>query len=780
MDKQKDNSTNPNLLQAALDYAARGWYVFPCNEQGPKAKKPYTKNGFKDATTDPDQIRKWWTRYPRALIGIDCDRSNLFVFDLDVKDDKDGILHFTKWGIDTGGGLMTLTPSLGWHIIFSGKGKSLTTEQGIDIRSKGGYIIAPPSIILDGDYPGEYQALGDWTRTPEPIPAGLMEAFESWRASFRGKPAQKNTQQATPVYKPDDVEKARDALDRLDPWRCDDYHAWIETGMSLSPLGAAGLNLWDSWSRRSTKYQEGVCAHKWKSFKPGHGLTLGSLFHWANDDDPRPGPARVVVPGPAKPATDSTDQQSGEEEEDQPFPIYSAMPDLPKVARLTDAEESQAKQAGRFIDEYVNFGMKDAPMSPRLFHQSYALAILSTAIARRVYVNVGTAQIFPNLYMLLSAPSTLYTKTTGYKSAMKLLETAGLSHLLLPDGVTPQSLITELSNRPQENFKDWNQDDKEEWQKERLFAGQRAWWIDELARLLSQFQQKHLADLLPIILRLYDCEPKIKVSTQVRGRETVRNAYLTICGPTTPAALREHLKNHDYWTNGLFARFLLVTPDTPPIRCFYPPPFPVPASLAEHLNKLSFQCLESPKENLLGPVLPPPAKEAQITPEVWKHWDNYQAAMFELVSKKAVPEKLSSYYGRLHEKAIKIAMLLAASDWVKMATGNPLVIQMSHWARAQQITEGYRNSLHRIVEDASQPIENDDDELAQKIINKLTIQPLKSIPELARAFHMSTGDKYNRLKQTLYDLIETNMIEPSERKGARGSSATVYQVVKNL
>ncbi len=390
---------------------------------------------------------------------------------------------------------------------------------------------------------------------------------------------------------------------------------------------------------------------------------------------------------------------------DYAFPIHSGMPELPKIAQLTDAEIKQGRKAGKFIDDYMTFATHDAPMSPPLFHQTYALAILSTAIARRVFVSVGTNAIYPNLYIMLSAPSTLYTKTTGYKSAMKLIETAGLSHLLLPDGVTPQSLITELSNRPQDNFKDWTQDDKEEWQQERLFAGQRAWWIDEAARLLSQFQQKHLADLLPIVLRLYECESKIKVSTQIRGRETVRNSYLTICGPTTPAALRSHLKTHDYWTNGLFARFLLVAPDTAPVRVFYPDPFPIPPALAKHINQLTFEKLEQPKENAIGPTPPPPATEAKITPEVKSKWDNYHAAMFEIISRKNVPEKLHACYGRFHEKAIKIAMLLAVSDWVRMAKGNPLVIQSHHWARAQEMTEGYRASLHRMIEDASTPME---------------------------------------------------------------------------
>jgi hypothetical protein len=417
------------------------------------------------------------------------------------------------------------------------------------------------------------------------------------------------------------------------------------------------------------------------------------------------------------------------------------------------------------------FGMKDAPMSPPLFHQTYALAILSTAIARRVYVNVGTSAIFPNLYMLLTAPSTLYTKTTGFRSALKVLDAAGLSHLLLPDGVTPQSLITEMSDRPQDNFKDWGQDTKEEWQQERLFAGQRAWWIDEAARLLSQFQQKHLADLLPIILRLYECEPKIKVSTQMRGRETVRNAYLTICGPTTPAALRPHLKTPDYWTNGLFARFLLITPDTAPVRVFYPDPFPIPTNLSKHINQLTFDRLESPKENVLGPVSAPPATEAKVPKEVRQYWDNYHAAMFELINKKAVPEKLSAWYGRLHEKAIKIAMLLAASDWAKAAKGNPLIIQPGHWARAQEITEGYRASLHRIVEESGQPIESEDDEMAEKLLTRVKSGTRNSRRELAQDLNMRTGIQRERFETMIAQLIKDGDLVEYDVQGKRGPSA---------
>ena len=270
-----------------------------------------------------------------------------------------------------------------------------------------------------------------------------------------------------------------------------------------------------------------------------------------------------------------------------------------------------------------------------------------------------------------------------------------------------------------------------------------------------------------------------KVSTQIRGHETVRNSYLTICGPTTPAALRSHLKTHDYWTNGLFARFLLVAPDTAPVRVFYPDPFPIPPGLAKHINQLTFERLEQPTENTIGPTPAPPAREAKITPEVKSKWDNYHAAMFEIISKRNVPEKLHACYGRFHEKAIKIAMLLAVSDWVRMAKGNPLVIQSHHWARAQEMTEGYRASLHRMIEDASTPMETEDDELLEKIVTRLQTSTRNSRRELAIDLNMQTGAKRANLDMIINQLVmDEILVEEEVRKTCGPSTMRLFVKMK--
>src|SRR5437016_6220027 len=79
---------SPTMLDAALAYAARGWAVFPCI---PGQKEPLTAHGCKDATTDLERLRAWWAEHPAANIGCAAGAiSGLTVFDVDMKQDKDG------------------------------------------------------------------------------------------------------------------------------------------------------------------------------------------------------------------------------------------------------------------------------------------------------------------------------------------------------------------------------------------------------------------------------------------------------------------------------------------------------------------------------------------------------------------------------------------------------------------------------------------------------------------------------------------------------------------
>lgn len=161
-------SEEPTNLVAALGYAERGWSVLPVHSAFnglcscgditcPRvAKHPMTARGVKDATTEPERIRAWWQSWPHANVGIATGRvSGIFVLDVDVHGRLNGQETLADLQLSherlpdtacaaTGGG--------GFHYYFlyptggdikSGVGR---LGPGLDARSDGGYVVAPPSI----------------------------------------------------------------------------------------------------------------------------------------------------------------------------------------------------------------------------------------------------------------------------------------------------------------------------------------------------------------------------------------------------------------------------------------------------------------------------------------------------------------------------------------------------------------------------------------------------------------------------------------------------------
>jgi len=132
------------VLDHALEYASRGWRVFPVN-----GKIPITPHGVLDATMDLVTVTGMWTSTPRAGIGLAT--GSLVVLDIDPKNDGDESLFQMekKYGKlpDT---LRSITGSGGTHYFFLPtkevrNGTNILGYSGIDIRGTGGYVVLPPS-----------------------------------------------------------------------------------------------------------------------------------------------------------------------------------------------------------------------------------------------------------------------------------------------------------------------------------------------------------------------------------------------------------------------------------------------------------------------------------------------------------------------------------------------------------------------------------------------------------------------------------------------------------
>jgi hypothetical protein len=141
------------LGQHALALAKRGLAIFPCK---PRDKVPITEHGFKDATTDPDTIKRWWHQEPEANIGISTGaRSRVFVVDVDGVDAEAELKKLEAQNGALPATIESIT-TRGRHLYFEWSDKTPVRNTagkiapGLDTRGEGGYVLAPPSVHPSG------------------------------------------------------------------------------------------------------------------------------------------------------------------------------------------------------------------------------------------------------------------------------------------------------------------------------------------------------------------------------------------------------------------------------------------------------------------------------------------------------------------------------------------------------------------------------------------------------------------------------------------------------
>lgn len=159
------------MLEAALSYAERGWPVLPL-AKGSKAPAIKGGAGVRDATTDLNTVEAWWSAYPERNIGLATGHA-FDVLDIDS--------NSVSWELKYGGQSFPLNfkphqivkTKKGYHIYVNptGYGNRVRFVEDMDFRGKGGYVVAPPSIVthpLLGDS-HLYEAL-ETPICPEPAP----------------------------------------------------------------------------------------------------------------------------------------------------------------------------------------------------------------------------------------------------------------------------------------------------------------------------------------------------------------------------------------------------------------------------------------------------------------------------------------------------------------------------------------------------------------------------------------------------------------------------------
>lgn len=242
------------ILEAARDYIARGWLVFPlhciddegictcgdkrCSDAG---KHPRLDRGLKEASCDPERIEHWFGKgAARSNIAIATgEASGLTVLDVDIGPGKFGAESWAEATKDAGEPvtLMVKTGSGGMHVFFrynsSLKTAANVLGKGVDCRNDGGYVVAPPSRHRSG---GVYE----WANAE---PLANLPAHLSRRKETRGRKRKGDMWKGKYT-----IEQVRGMLDVIP---ADDRDLWRAIGIVLGREFNRAEEAWQmyvSWS----------------------------------------------------------------------------------------------------------------------------------------------------------------------------------------------------------------------------------------------------------------------------------------------------------------------------------------------------------------------------------------------------------------------------------------------------------------------------------------------------------------------------------------------------
>lgn len=259
----------------ALTVAQQGLPVFPCD---PATKRPLTRHGFKDATTDVEQIKRWWRAHPHALVGVPTGRaSGLIAVDCDPQGRE------WYWQEKSRLGRYRLHQTRrGKHLLYRLNGEAVTNSTGeiaagVDVRGEGGFIIWWPAHGM--------AAIGE----PGELPKWLNERLSS-SATDAPRAA------ATPEEARDWVnERPRviQALAQLDPDMSHDEWRDVAAAISWATGGTQdGEDIFVNFSKGeyaahpSQKFEgEELTRKKYRSFKNDkeRNVTLATLYQMAKE-----------------------------------------------------------------------------------------------------------------------------------------------------------------------------------------------------------------------------------------------------------------------------------------------------------------------------------------------------------------------------------------------------------------------------------------------------------------------------------------------------------------
>lgn len=468
----------------------------------------------------------------------------------------------------------------------------------------------------------------------------------------------------------------------------------------------------------------------------------------------------------------------------------SCMPPLPVSAQL---DPELGKNACPLMDIYIEFSQKASYRAFNGFHPFAFLILASAVIAGRAFLQIKLKKFYSNLMIIFCAATSFYAKSFTVKIVKDCLRASGLNHLIGPNRVTAQKLLSNMARYlSNERYADASDEEKDNYKRKIAMAGQKVLFVDENGLLFNDMFARNSTNgaFIDILLEFYDCNPYTN-ETVTRDSEPIDNPYLTWQGNCTPDNAKVFAKpGSPFWGTGLGARCDFVVAPPPQRQTQHAiddddnDDLPIPPIIIDELKHLHQRLgiptvsIEEKVDDKGKPtgkfrIIPSedfPENRVRIAPDARRAWHNYEKALEELQFDLKITDFRGSYT-RLAESAMRIAVILAVVNGTDYIT-------LPIWALAQELAETLRSYLHELWAQINATDESAINKLRNDILEYLTAHPGQSVSDLQQKATKIKNNRYadaSTIKSILSQL-ENDEIVKSSKAGKTGRKK-IYSIM---
>lgn len=309
---------------------------------------------------------------------------------------------------------------------------------------------------------------------------------------------------------------------------------------------------------------------------------------------------------------------------------------------------------GNFLQVYLDYARQVCD-APAIFHQFVSYGLIATALGNRVWFDFGDQRIFPHIWFILLAPSSIFHKSSALGVGHRLLNRVD-DGLVYPNEFSPEELMHILQEQPSGTF---------------IFY--------EFMSFATYLERTYMLGTKSTLTEFFDSPPsrtrKIKHETY-----TVRFPAFCIFSATTTGWFLEKIREQDLF-GGWLPRFIYL----PGVEKERDDSFPPPADEAKR-NLLVKQ---------LHSLLDIRGKVHFTNPALKAHDRFYHKYVAEM---KTGDSSLSAFHSRMQMYRLKLAVILEAGS-NPIGFAQTLTVSSRSVESAERIVAFLLAKLHKLVDE---------------------------------------------------------------------------------